>query len=51
MSLISPILATGPLFALALTRLFLHKKEKITLRIAGGATLIVAGVLLVMILK
>ncbi|MDA1000565.1 MAG: EamA family transporter [bacterium] len=50
-SLISPILATGPLFALALTRLFLHKKEKITLRIAGGATLIVAGVLLVMILK
>lgn len=51
MSLIAPILATGPLFALALTKLFLRKKEKVTLRIAGGAVLIVAGVLLVTIFR
>ncbi len=50
-SRIGPILASGPLFALILTRLMLGGREKLTPRIVGGACLIVAGVGLVASLK
>lgn len=50
-SLIGPILAAAPLFALVLTYLLLGSHEKITPRIVGGACLIVSGVVLVASLK
>ncbi|HBK79857.1 MAG TPA: hypothetical protein DDZ83_09335 [Nitrospinae bacterium] len=50
-SLIGPILASAPLFALFLTHTMLGGKEKITLRITGGACLIVFGVVMVTLLR
>jgi transporter family protein len=50
-SLVGPILAAAPLFALVLTYLLLGSQEKITSRILGGACLIVSGVVLVASLK
>ncbi len=50
-SLVGPILAAAPLFALVLTYLMLGSQEKITSRILGGACLIVSGVVLVASLK
>ncbi len=50
-SLIAPIMATGPLFALFLTYTMLGGREKLTTRIVGGACLMVLGVLIVTSLK
>ncbi len=50
-SLIGPIMATGPLFALFLTYTMLGGREKLTFRIVGGACLMVLGVVLVTALK
>ena len=41
----------APLFALFLTHTMLGGKEKISLRIAGGACLIVFGVVMVALLR
>jgi drug/metabolite transporter, DME family len=50
-SLVGPIMATGPLFALIQTKFFLGGREKLTPRIIGGACLIVIGVVVVTSLK
>jgi drug/metabolite transporter (DMT)-like permease len=50
-SLIGPIMATGPLFALFLTYTMLGGREKLTPRIVGGACLMVLGVVLITSLK
>lgn len=50
-SLVGPIMATGPLFALLQTKIFLGGREKLTPRIIGGACLIVIGVVVVSSLK
>lgn len=42
-----PISSTGPLFALALSAIFLRDVERVTLRILLGALLIIAGVLII----
>ena len=44
---VSPIAAANPLVSLALAHLFLHRLERVTLRIWIGAGLVVAGVALV----
>jgi drug/metabolite transporter (DMT)-like permease len=41
---VSPVLATNPLFTLVLAAVFLRDVERITARIVGGAFLVVAGV-------
>ena len=50
-SLIGPMMATGPLFALILTYTMLGGREKLTPRIVGGACLMVLGVVIVTFLK
>lgn len=50
-SLIAPIMATGPLFALLLTYTMLGGRERLTARIVGGACLMVLGVFIVTSLK
>ncbi len=50
-SLIGPLMATSPLFALVLTYFLLGGRERITSRIIGGACLIVFGVVLVTSLR
>ena len=44
---VSPIAAANPLVSLALAHFFLHRLERVTLRIWIGAGLVVAGVVLV----
>ena len=48
-SVVSPIAATNPLIALALSHLFLQRLERITWRIALGALMVVSGVILIMV--
>jgi len=48
-SIIAPILQTELLFILFFAYVFLRKQEKVTLKLAAGAILIVAGVILVTI--
>ncbi len=50
-SLVSSILATGPLFGLILTHIFLQKKEKLTLKIILGVLTIVSGVVILTLSK
>ena len=46
-AVVSPIVSTAPLFTLLLTPILLRGREKITLRLAISALIIVAGVVLV----
>jgi uncharacterized membrane protein len=50
-TVVIPIGSTGPLFALTLSALFLRDVERVTLRIVVGASLIIAGVLLITLWK
>ena len=50
-SLVSPLLSSGPLFALLLAPLLLGKREPITPRVAAGVCLIVLGAVLVAALR
>jgi uncharacterized membrane protein len=50
-TVVTPISSTGPLFALALSALFLRDVERVTLKIVIGAALIVAGVLVISLWK
>lgn len=50
-TVVIPISSTGPLFALTLSALFLRDVERVTLKIALGACLIIAGVLLITLWK
>jgi drug/metabolite transporter (DMT)-like permease len=45
--LVAPIVGTSPLFAIAMTHLFLQRLERVTWRTALGASLVAAGVALV----
>ncbi|MBI4198099.1 MAG: DMT family transporter [Chloroflexi bacterium] len=46
---VAPISAASPLISLTLANLFLHRLERITLRIWLGAVLVVGGVILVVL--
>lgn len=50
-TVVIPISSSGPLFALALSALFLRDVEKVTIQIVTGACLIVGGVLLITMWK
>jgi uncharacterized membrane protein len=50
-TVVIPISSTGPLFALTLSALFLRDVERVTLKIVIGASLIIAGVLLITMWK
>ena len=47
LSVIIPLLNTTPLFSVCLSALFLRSLETVTIRIAAGAALMVAGVVLI----
>ena len=42
-SLVSPLVATNPLFSVILSRLFLQAEEKVNLKVLVGGVLVVAG--------
>ncbi|MEK7847492.1 MAG: EamA family transporter, partial [Chloroflexota bacterium] len=46
---VSPVSAAHPLFAIALTHLFLQRWEKVTWRILTGVLLVVGGVVMITI--
>ena len=46
---VAPLVGTSPLFAIALTHIFLQRLETITMRTVAGALLVVVGVALVTI--
>jgi uncharacterized membrane protein len=50
-TVVIPISSTGPLFALTLSALFLRDVERVTVKIVTGASLIIAGVLLITMWK
>lgn len=50
-TVVIPIISTGPLFALTLSALFLRDVERVTTKIVIGACLIIAGVLLITVWK
>ena len=50
-TVVIPIISTGPLFALSLSALFLRDVERVTIKIVIGACLIIAGVFLITIWK
>ncbi|MFQ5842709.1 MAG: EamA family transporter [Thermodesulfobacteriota bacterium] len=50
-TVIIPIISTGPLFALSLSALFLRDVERVTSKIVVGACLIITGVLLITMWK
>jgi uncharacterized membrane protein len=50
-TVVIPVSSTGPLFALTLSALFLRDVERVTLKIVIGASLIIAGVLLITMWK
>ena len=50
-TVVIPISSTGPFFALTLSALFLRDVERVTLKIVIGASLIIAGVLLITMWK
>lgn len=50
-TVVIPISSTGPLFALTLSALFLRDVERVTMKIVLGASLIIAGVLLITLWK
>lgn len=50
-TVVIPISSTGPLFALTLTALFLRDVERVTIKIVIGASLIIAGLLLITMWK